>query len=141
MQTSPLDCLSLFNSPLVFCTEADICIYLPCYQLLSQAHMHTTHCPTQVVLPYLSLFALLLQPNSLFLHLSYYPHLRRVFFPPVLPESACIPLFNKFFQEVFSHFTHSLLASPGPWRSYLRPIPLCYTLLLYAATYVPLAQL
>jgi len=108
MQTLPLDCLTLFNRPLVFRTEADICIYLPCYQLLSQAHTHTSYCPTQVVLPYLSLFRPSLATHFSLLHPSHYPHLRRVFFLLCPPDSTCIPLFNEFFQEFFSPFTHSL---------------------------------
>jgi len=138
MQTLPLDCFCLFNTALVFRTEADICTYLPCYQLLSVTNAYARHTlPYKMSCPTYHSFAFLSQPLFLcFLIHPTSPHLRCLCFPPLSSPIPHVFLYNnqrKFFRIPFSHFIGSLEVISSSY-------PLCYTLLC-VATYVPLSQL
>ena len=98
MQTSPFDCLPLFNKPFVFRTEADFCIYFPI----------TSCCHKRIPLPYTScltrqsLFCLS-RNLFLFLHPFYSSASALCHISPRRP-----PWFHmySFIQRVSSSFTH-----------------------------------
>ncbi len=119
-----LDCLCLpLRQALVFRTEADICIYLPSHQLLSQAHMHTTLSYTSCLAsPIITLSSFSRNPflcfaSILLVHIRVVSH-----FPPLflLRDST-----HSSIQQMFPTFhTFPSLISSCPWKPF---IPLSYS--------------
>jgi hypothetical protein len=120
MQTLLLDYFSLFNRPPCI-SYGSRDLYIPSQlPVVATAEMHTTHCPTQVVLPRLSHFSPFLSSHFASILLVY---ICVVFFSPLSSPIPHVFLYSTIFSHLwhtpFSHFIR-------PWRSYLRH-PLLYS--------------